>query len=324
MPRVLVCGAVNWDTTLFVDNLPRPGEEVKVEKVISVPGGKGGNTAAAAARILGKSEVGIICMLGSDSIADMQRDIFEAEGVDISCLFRHHEMLSGQAYVLVDSKGENMIMTHRAANNEVTQQTILNDKVRLALEGSNILVIIDPPLEAAAELAAQASKLKKTIFLSPATLVYHGFSALEHLLAAADYIILNEPEVCALATTDDGPSACDKLSALLGGKRVVSTLGAKGSIICHNGRSEIIPTLDPSMFGMKAVSTVGAGDTFVGALASFKLKGRTDREAIFLANVAATLKITKEQTRGSPTFDEIRKYAESDVMRPAYEKYRLT
>ena len=297
---------------------------MKVGKVISVPGGKGGNTAVAAGRILGKNEVGIICMLGSDSIADMQQDIFKAEGVDVSCIIRHHEMLSGQAYVLVDSKGENMIMTHRAANNGVKQQTILNDNVKSAIEGSRMLIIIDPPLDAAAELASQASKLKKTIFFSPATLVYHGFSALEHLLAAADYIILNEPEVCALATTDDGPAACDKLSAMLGGKRVVSTLGAKGSIICHSGRNEIIPTMDPSLFGLKVVSTVGAGDTFVGALASFKLKGRTDREAIFLANLAATLKITKEQTRGSPTFDEIRKYAESDVMRPAYEKYRLT
>ena len=54
MPSIIVCGAINWDTTMFVDRLPMPGEEIKVEKVISVPGGKGANTAVAAARILGK------------------------------------------------------------------------------------------------------------------------------------------------------------------------------------------------------------------------------------------------------------------------------
>jgi ribokinase len=116
MPKILVCGAVNWDTTLFIDRFPKPGEEVRVMKLISVPGGKAANTAVAAVKILRANSVGVIGMLGIDDIAEKQIRILQNEGIDISLIFRHDGMLSGQAYVIVDSKGENVILTHQGAN----------------------------------------------------------------------------------------------------------------------------------------------------------------------------------------------------------------
>jgi ribokinase len=72
MPKILVCGAINWDTMLFVDRFPNPGEEVRVRRVISLPGGKAANTAVAAVKILGANSVGVIGMLGVDDIANSQ------------------------------------------------------------------------------------------------------------------------------------------------------------------------------------------------------------------------------------------------------------
>ena len=89
MPQILVCGAINWDTTLFVENFPNPGEEVRATKVISVPGGKAANMAVAGAKILGTNNVGIIGMLGEDSIAENQIKILQNEGIDTSLIFRH-------------------------------------------------------------------------------------------------------------------------------------------------------------------------------------------------------------------------------------------
>ena len=324
MPSLLVCGAVNWDTTLFVDNLPRPGEELRVNRVISVPGGKGGNTAVAAARILGKNQVGIVGMLGSDKIADMQQEILLEEGVDVSCLARHDELASGQAHVVVDSNGENMILTHRAANAELSRESIRGGGVAAAIESSNTLVVIDPPIEAAFELAMQAKKHGKSIVLSPAMLVNHGFSALKDLLQASDYIILNEHESRSLASAEEGVAACEELSCSLGGKPVITTLGSRGCILCHGGRKKEIPTMELASLGLKVVSTVGAGDTFEGAFASFKIKGLADIEAAFLANVAAALKITREQTRGSPSYEEIERYVESDPIRATFHALKLT
>ena len=102
MPRLLICGAINWDTTLFVEKLPGPGEEVRVERILSVPGGKGANAAVAASRILGKKVVGLVGMLGNDLIADRQLAVLGEEGVDTACVSCTNDILSGQ--VAHDSK----------------------------------------------------------------------------------------------------------------------------------------------------------------------------------------------------------------------------
>lgn len=324
MPRLLVCGAINWDTTLFVDDLPAPGEEVKVNRVLSVPGGKGANTAVAAARILGKNEVGIIGMVGSDEIGERQVKILREEGVDVSCLNRHNDLLSGQAYVVVDGNGENMVLTHRAANKAMTPEQAGAENVSAAMEKSHMMIIIDPPIEVATALATKARERGKTVVLSPATLATSGFSVLETPLSKTDYLIMNEHEAMSLAGVDNGRIACEKLSTRLGRTRVMTTLGSKGCLIYHEGKNMTIPAIDLSHFGLKVASTVGAGDTFVGALSSFKLMGLADLEATFLANVAAAIKITREQTRGSPTFEEIRTFADSDILRPIHEKYKVT
>ncbi|HKU50662.1 MAG TPA: ribokinase [Nitrososphaera sp.] len=325
MPSLLVCGAINWDTTIFVNSLPRPGEELKVKKVISVPGGKGANTAVAAARILGKNnEVGIIGMLGPDSIAEMQITTLREEGIDLTLLSRHEELSSGQAYVIVDDKGENMILTHRAANAGLTKEFAQSEKVSISIDKAKMLILIDPPLEVAVELASSARKRGKTVVLSPATLVHQGVSSLGRLLDYSDYIILNEHEAESLASAESGIAACEKLSTMLNNKPVITTLGAEGCIACHAGGKTIIPTMDLAQFGLRVASTVGAGDTLEGAFASFKLKGSSDLEALLLANIAASLKITREHTRGSPTHDEIQSYAHSDAMRPAFDRLRVT
>lgn len=84
MPNILVCSAINWDITVFVDRFPNPGEEVHVMRVISVPGGKAANTAVAAVKILGTNNVGIIGMLGLDDIAESQIKILQNEEIDTS------------------------------------------------------------------------------------------------------------------------------------------------------------------------------------------------------------------------------------------------
>ena len=81
MVSLVVCGAINWDISCFVERLPVPGEEVTVEHITRVSGGTGGNVAVAAARILGAKEVALIGALGKDDIARQQIAVFEAEGV---------------------------------------------------------------------------------------------------------------------------------------------------------------------------------------------------------------------------------------------------
>jgi ribokinase len=314
MPEILVSGAINWDTTLFVERLPNPGEEVRATKVISVPGGKAANTAVAAAKILGTNNVGVIGMLGTDDIAKNQIKILQNDGIDTSLIFRHDALLSGQAYVIVDSRGENMILSHQAANLAITPEDVSRPDVLSAVEKSNTIIVIDPPLDTAGSLIISARRVGKTIIWSPALLTSYGLSAMQKFVTHVDYLILNQQEARSLTSMDDGVQACSKISNFLSSRNddvvVVVTLGGEGCVLCTKGKSMIIPPLDlASRSDLKIVSTVGAGDTFVGAFVAFKLKGFEDRKALYLANIAAALKTSREDTRGSPTFEEIKRYA---------------
>lgn len=308
MPKILVCGAINWDTTLFVDRFPNPGEEVHVIKVISVPGGKAANTAVAAVKILGTNSVGVIGMLGVDNIAEIQIKILQNEGVDTSLIFRHDGMLSGQAYVIVDSKGENVILTHQAANLAIRPEHVVRPEVLSAIDKSSTIIVIDPPFDIAGSLIIYARRAGKSVIWSPALLTNYGLSALQRYMTYVDYLILNQQEARSLTRIDDGVEACTKISNSVSGRNVVVTLGDEGCVLCRSGKSTMIPPLHLASSDLKIVSTVGAGDTFIGAFGAFKLKGFEDARALHLANIAAALKTARKETRASPTYEEIKRY----------------
>jgi ribokinase len=310
MPRMQVCGAINWDTTLFVDRFPNPGEEVRAKKVISIPGGKAANTAVAGAKILGANNIGIIGMLGADSIAEKQMQTLHDEGIDTSLILRHDGMPSGQAYVIVDSKGENVILSYQEANLAITPEDVAQPKVLSAIDNSNTIIVIDPPLDTAGSLIIHARKAGKRIIWSPALLTSYGLSAMEKYVSKVDYLILNQQEAKSLTWRGDGVEACSEISNSYSSVNVVVTLGDKGCVLCTNGKHMVVPPLDlASSSDLKIVSTVGAGDAFLGAFGAFKVKGVEDAPALHLANIAAALKACREDTRASPTFEDIKRYA---------------
>ncbi len=310
MLKILVCGAINWDTMLFVDRFPNPGEEVRIMKVISVPGGKAANTAVAAAKILGANSVGVIGMLGVDDIADSQIKILQNEGVDTSLIFRHDGMLSGQAYVIVDSKGEDLILTHHAANLALRPEHVVRPEVLSTIDKSSTIIVIDPPFDVAGSLIIFARRAGKNVIWSPALLTNYGLSAMQRYTTHVDYLILNQQEARSLTWVDDGAKACTEISNSVRSRSVVVTLGDRGCVICTDGKRMTIPPMHLPSSDLEIVSTVGAGDTFVGAFGAFKLKGFEDSGALYLANIAAALKTTREETRASPTYEEIKRYVD--------------
>src|SRR3989442_15433591 len=64
-PDLAVTGALNWDINLFVKHLPLSGQEVVVEKIDRVPGGKGGNVSVAASRKLGAGQIALVAYIVS-------------------------------------------------------------------------------------------------------------------------------------------------------------------------------------------------------------------------------------------------------------------
>jgi len=322
MPRLLVCGVINWDTALFVQTLPAPGEEVRVVRISSFPGGKGANTAVAAARMLGPAQVGMVGMLGSDSVAEQQIRVLEQEGVDTSYISRQQGADSGTAFVIIDSKGEDMILTHMAANLMMTRELVSSSGISSAIEEAGAIVVIDPPLEVAAALLARARKAAKLTVWSPGLLAKMGLAALRESMKNVDYLVLNEHEASQLTLVDGGAAACKRLSEALGCK-VVTSLGSKGCVFCWDEREAAVPTMDLASYSLKTVSSAGAGDAFLGTFAAMKVKGMDDIEALFTANIAAALKTTKEEARGVPTLDEVSRYRNDGKMRSLFSGIKV-
>jgi ribokinase len=78
-----------------------------------------------------------------------------------------------------------------------------------------------------------------------------------------------------------------------GAGAIVVTLGAAGCAIYLNGKSgggKPVQTLDG--WTMQVVDTIGAGDTFTGALAAALARGEMLLDAATSANAAAALSVT--------------------------------
>ena len=161
MVTTVVIGAINWDTTLFVDEFPPRGGEVVVRRVNHVPGGKAGNAAVAAARLLGPNKVAIIGAVGNDRFASEHAKIFNEEGVDCSGLKRNDSIQSGQAHIVVDKTGENVIHTYFGANATILPEDLDDANRRELIESASIITIMDPPFATTLRLAQMAKKLKR-------------------------------------------------------------------------------------------------------------------------------------------------------------------
>jgi sugar/nucleoside kinase (ribokinase family) len=85
------------------------------------------------------------------------------------------------------------------------------------------------------------------------------------------------------------------------GPLVVVTQGDRGATLQTRSTEEQFPA-----FPVAATDPTGAGDVFAGALLSTLWTGRDVREAMRLANAAASLLVERGGTAGIPTLDEAR------------------
>lgn len=108
----------------------------------------------------------------------------------------------------------------------------------------------------------------------------------------------------------DLPSAAVALSAL-GPRAVIVTLGGGGLVLLDDGRFTTMPALT-----VNVVSTHGAGDAFLGALAAELDRGETLADACRFGIAAAALHVSRPVAmRGTITPSDVRAAARQAEMR---------
>ncbi len=314
--RVVVVGSINVDLVGRVERLPAIGETVTGATFERHPGGKGANQATAAARL--GATVCFVGAVGRDPFADEAREALASEGVDVT------ELASlagptGVALILVDRMGENVIAVASGANAGLDPELVTAAIGRLT-PGSDDIVLVGheiPTPTARAALAAGRAAGARTVFNpAPAAGVDRA------LLGLVDILVPNRIELAQILAEDDrrtGRAGTDEhgtgdprraAGRLLesnsegGGvaEAVVVTLGAGGAVLVRRATAPV----DVGAPRVAAIDTVGAGDTFVGAIAAGLADGSTLDAAVRRAVVAAALSTTKRGARGGmPTSDEL-------------------
>ena len=310
MVSLLVCGAINWDVSCFVEHLPVPGEEVTIKHVSRVSGGTGGNVAVAAARISGAKQVALVGALGEDDIARQQTITLEAEGVITEGIERIAGEESGQAYILVDQAGQNIIASHLGANARLSLEHLNKAQVKQQLQECQGIVFTDPPLEVAEELIKLAKRLDIPVLWDPGILISPNREALQSLAKQAEVLFLNETEVNALLGTDLLNTTLHRLKELGFRNHTVLKLGAQGAAMLEPASGTVIevPALPLKELGLNVINTVGCGDVFAGVFAAYHVMGTNLAQSLIMASAAAGFNATRPETRGSPdrtTLEEV-------------------
>jgi len=302
MASLVVCGAINWDISCFVERLPVPGEEVTIKYITRVSGGTGGNVAVAAARILGAKKVALIGALGKDDIARQQIAAFDVEGVITEGIDHIAGEESGQAYILVDQTGQNVIASHLGANARLGLGHLNKTQVKQQLQECRGIVLTDPPLEVAEELINLAKRRDVPVLWDPGILISPNREALQSLAKQAEVLFLNETEASALLGTEELDMSLQKLKELGFHNHTVLKLGAQGAAMLEPAGGVVIevPALPLKKLDLNVVSTVGCGDVFAGVFAAYHVMGSSLAQSLIMASAAAGLNATHSETRGSP------------------------
>jgi ribokinase len=301
MSRIAVIGSINTDMVVRSSEIPKPGQTLMGHSFITTGGGKGANQAVAAARLGG--EVSLIAKIGADAFGEISLENFKKEKINTAYVYTDQHAPSGIAIIVVDDKGENIIVVAPGANALLNQDDI--NSAEEAIKNSDIVLFqLEVPMSTVAEGVRLAKKHNRLVMLNPAPASAIPGDILQHI----DIITPNQTEVLALTgiTVNDITSAqqaCDILHNK-GITTVIITMGEQGSYLSSGNDKKMVAGYNAG----KAIDTVAAGDTFCGGLAIAIAEGKSLNEAIQFANAAAALSVTKAGAQASiPNRDDVTK-----------------
>ncbi|WBL80822.1 ribokinase [Bradyrhizobium xenonodulans] len=297
MGRVFIAGSINMDVVATADRHPRVGETVAGRQVLYFPGGKGANQAVASSRLGMKTT--LIGRLGKDAFGAELRTFLGAQGIDLGSV-RDADTHSGTAIITV-AASDNTIVVIPGSNALVSADDVAD--VPLA-KGDVAVSQFEIPLPTIAAFFQRARSAGATTLLNPAP----AQKMSGELLALVDILVLNETELGFLAGVELSES--DEAAKIIDVARKLQARGDQ-TICITLGKRGVLALAASEEFAVqgrvvKAVDTTGAGDCFVGALASQLAEGMPLRAALAFANAAASISVQRMGAGPSmPTATEV-------------------
>lgn len=282
---LVVVGSLNVDLIATVKRLPAPGETVPATGLERRFGGKGANQALAAARQ--GANVTLIGCLGDDPDGRDYRNHLRREGINCSTVNTVRGG-TGSAFIAVDAKGENQIIVIPGANAALTAPTLKVQRARIEVARA-LLTQLEVPLESVVEAVKLANGRQVPVILNPSPCR----SDFPWGKVRVDVLIVNAGEAREIFGADaaDMPEAVKDWQEKLKAKNVgvlIVTRGDKSTLVLHGEGFKKVAT-----HAVRPVDTVGAGDTFAGAFATYHAEGMPLLECVRWANAAGALATLK-------------------------------
>ncbi|MFI6251695.1 ribokinase [Streptomyces sp. NPDC051016] len=280
--EILVVGSINLDILLFQDRLPARGETYPARELREEFGGKGANQAVQAAKL--GQRVRFIGAIGRDRRGQDCRGNLERFGID--CYLQEVDRPTGLGVNNILANGELHATVALGANAALTSEWIESHKA-LFDQAAYVLLQneISPEANAIALLLAKDSGSRVIYNAAPA--IPSDLS----IMSSAAYLVVNEEEAKAYAGGEGtSPGSMEDTVAQLRNhcSRVIVTRGADDTLVCVDSEIRHVPVA-----AVNPVDTTGAGDAFVGTLASALNSGRSDLDATVLAS-----RLASEATKG--------------------------
>jgi ribokinase len=282
-PAIVVVGSLHYDIMVDAPDRPRKGETVTGYAWRPKFGGKGGNQAVAAARA--GAEVRMAGAIGDDDFGPFLLDHLNAAGVDCSRIERLSGVGSGMSVAIADSEGDYGAVIVSGANLKIDLAALAEPDL---WQGVRMLILQNEVPEAVNIHAARAARSWGVIVCVNAA-PYRPFSP--EFVDLIDVLVVNAIEAEQLGSVPvvDLASAAQAAAFLSQNfATVVVTAGGDGVAGQKRGETPIRLPAKP----VDLISTHGAGDVFVGALASSLANDLPFSECIAAANEAASLHVS--------------------------------
>ena len=310
MADVVVLGSLNMDLVAEVDRLPRPGETLEGRGFTTVPGGKGGNQAVAAARLGVKTAM--VGRVGNDEFGKILRDRLQSEKINVSALAVSRKLPSGTALIAL-SPNNNQIIVVSGANAEVGELDL--DRLTPFFNRARVLLLqFEIPLPTVEKAAALARLAGLTVIVDPAPVPRQGDPLSADFCEYISILTPNQTEAGELTGIDiedvEGAIAAAVVLQHKGIEVVIVKMGAQGSVCATANGTFAIPA-----FRVPVTDTIAAGDAFNGGLAAALCRADPAlalsdhdllRPAIDYATAVAALAVTQSGAQSSmPTAAEV-------------------
>ncbi len=305
-PRVVVVGSVYVDMAIKCTEVPAAGETAAGTALSLTATGPGVNQAIQAA--LCGCDVHLVSKISNCPLGTIIKATLAQHDVSTKYVFTAQAKNTGLLLTLVDTKGENAIITYDGANGALNEADIELAE-RVISEADICLIHARLPKEAIIKTIAIAKLHGKKVILDPAGALGPSSNGTETTLPPeyfmADVMI---PNLYEAAIISDHSSANIRTAKMVGSDLVargvsaaVITMGRRGCLVVDRENADHIPA-----YPIELVDHTGTGDAFAGALAASMAVGDELRKAVKFASAAGAIACTKfGAVEAMPTKEEI-------------------